>query len=63
MVCGPLSLPKAKSVAMAMAKCAPGEYYATNPIAHLNGLTARLINLEADWFPDVEGGNEKTEVE
>jgi hypothetical protein len=35
MVCGPLSLPRAKAAAMAMAKGAPGDYYLTNLIAHL----------------------------
>jgi hypothetical protein len=58
LVCGPFSLPKAKAAAIAMAKGAPGDYYLTNLITHLNGLTARLIDLEADWFPGVEGGNE-----
>src|SRR6516225_5805161 len=45
MVCGPLSLPKAKAATMAMAKGRPGDYYVSNPISHLNGLTARLIDL------------------
>jgi len=48
-VCGPLSLPKAKATAMAMAKGAlEGDYYIKCPIAHLNGLTARLIDLDED---------------
>jgi hypothetical protein len=63
MVCGPLSLPKAKAAAMAMAKGRPGDYHVQNPITHLNGLTARLIDLrlidlDEDPLPDVGGGNE-----
>ena len=63
MVCGPLSLPKAKAAAMAMAKGGVGDYYVANPISHLNGLTARLIDLRLidlaeDPLPDVGGGNE-----
>ena len=54
MVCGPLSLSKAKGAAMAMAKGRLGDYYLANPIAHLNGLTARLIDLVAE-----SGGNEE----
>jgi hypothetical protein len=63
MVCGPLSLPKAKAAAMAMAKGRPGDYHVQNPISHLNGLTARLIDLllidlDDDPLTDVGGGNE-----
>jgi hypothetical protein len=63
MVCGPLSLPKAKAEAMAMAKGRPGDYQVQNPISHLNGLTARLIDLrlidvDEDPLPDVGAGNE-----
>jgi hypothetical protein len=59
MVCGPLSLPKAK--ALAMAKGRPGDYHVQNPISHLNGLTARLIDLrlidvDEEPLPDVGGG-------
>jgi hypothetical protein len=57
MVCGPLSLSKAKAAAMAMAKGVVGDYYIANPIAHLNGVTARLTALEADTFPD--GGDDE----
>src|SRR5262249_31722486 len=62
-VSGPLSLPKAKAAAMAMAKGKPGDYHVQNPIPHLNGLTARLIDLrlidlDEDPLPDVGGGNE-----
>jgi hypothetical protein len=61
MVCGPLSLPKAKAAAMVMAKGRPGDYHIQNPITHLNGLTARLIELhyvDEDLLPDVGGGDE-----
>ena len=33
--------------AMAMAKGACGDYAVTNPIAHLNGIAARLLDAEA----------------
>ena len=54
MVSGPLSLSKAKAaaMAMAMAKGVVGDYYIANPIEHLNGLTARLIDSQADTSPD-----------
>jgi hypothetical protein len=63
MVSGPLSLPKAKAAAMAMAMGRPGDYHVQNPISHLNGLTARLIDLrlidvDEDPLTDVGGGNE-----
>ena len=48
--CGPMSLTKAKTAAMAMAKGAAGDDCLANPIPHLNGLTARLIDLDADPF-------------
>jgi len=57
MISGPLSLSKAKAAAMAMAKGVVGDYYIANPIAHLNGVTARLTALEADTFPD--GGDDE----
>jgi hypothetical protein len=44
---GPTTLVKAKSAAMAMAKGAVGDFRLTNPIAHLNGLTARLMERNA----------------
>jgi hypothetical protein len=47
-VCGPSCFSEAKANALAMAKGAVGEYYVRNPIAHLNGLAARLIDSEAD---------------
>ena len=40
----PLALPASKSAAMAMAKGACGDYVVSNPIAHLNDLTAMLID-------------------
>jgi hypothetical protein len=43
----PMPLKQAKAVAMAMAKSAPGDYRVTSPIAHLNGITARLLDSEA----------------
>src|SRR5262249_4262178 len=63
MVCGLVSLPKAKAAAMAMAKGRPGDYHVQNPISHLNGLTARLIDLrlidlDEAPLPDAGGGNE-----
>ena len=42
----PLALTAAKSEAMAMAKGACGDYVVSNPIAHLNGLTAILLERE-----------------
>ena len=36
---------------LAMAKGAVGDYYIADPTDHLNGLTARLIDLEADALP------------
>ena len=54
-VCGPSCFSEAKANAFAMAKGAPGDYLVSNPIAHLNGLTARLINLDEDPLPDSGG--------
>jgi hypothetical protein len=45
--CGPSSLKEAKANALAMAKGAASEYQMSNPIAHLNGLTARLFDRGA----------------
>jgi hypothetical protein len=44
MVSGPSSLAAAKATAMAMAKGAVGDYCIKSAIAHLNGLTAHLID-------------------
>ena len=43
----PMPLNEAKAAAMAMAKGAPGDYVVANPIAHLNGIAARLLDAEA----------------
>ena len=59
MVSGPSSLPKAKAAAMTMAKGGVGDYYVANPISHLNGLSARLIDLhviDLDEDPPSDGG-------
>ena len=45
-VAGPLSFKEAKAAAVKLAKGADGDYRIQNPIAHLNGLQARLINAE-----------------
>jgi hypothetical protein len=50
--CGPSSFSEAKANAFAMAKGGMGEYCIADPIEHLNGLTARLTDLEADTPPD-----------
>ena len=41
-----LALTAAKSEAMAMAKGACGDYVVSNPVAHLNGLTAIVLERE-----------------
>jgi hypothetical protein len=45
-VSGPLSFNRAKSAAINLAKGAEGDYRIQNPISHLNGLQARLIDQE-----------------
>ncbi len=45
--CDPSSLKEAKAAALAMAKGAAGDYRLSNTIAHLSGLTARLLDTEA----------------
>jgi hypothetical protein len=55
--CGPSSFSQAKANAFAMAKGAIGDYYIAKPIAHFNGLTARLIDSQADT-PSDGGENE-----
>ena len=42
----PVTLSAAKAEAMAMAKGACGDYVVSNPIAHLNGLTAIVLDRE-----------------
>jgi hypothetical protein len=43
-VSGPSPFNEAKANALAMAKGAPGDYFIENPIDHLNGLQARLLD-------------------
>jgi hypothetical protein len=40
--CGPMSSSEAKAAAKAMVRGVAGDYSVSNPIAHLNGLTARV---------------------
>jgi hypothetical protein len=42
--CGPSSFNEAKANALAMARGAPGDYCIEDPIDHLNGLQARLLD-------------------
>ena len=42
--CGPSSFHEAKANALAMARGAHGDYFVENPIDHLNGLQARLLD-------------------
>ena len=42
--CGPSSFSEAKAKSLAMAKGMDGDYFLQNPIAHLNGLQARLCD-------------------
>jgi hypothetical protein len=44
--CGPDSLSQAKANAVAMAKGADGDYQIRNPVTHLNGLQALLLDGE-----------------
>jgi hypothetical protein len=46
-VCGPLSFNEAKLAAISFAKGAEGDYRINNPISHLNGLQARLLDAGA----------------
>jgi hypothetical protein len=41
---GPMSLAGAKAAAKAMVQGAVGDYTITDPVRHLNGLTARLVD-------------------
>jgi hypothetical protein len=45
--CGPMSLKDAKTAALAMAKGAFGDYRVADPLSHLNGMSARLLDAEA----------------
>lgn len=52
--CGPLPLKKeAKAAALAMAKGAHGDDRVSDPIAHLNGTTARLLDTESGPAPSI----------
>ena len=44
--CGPASLSEAKAAAMRMAKGAVGCFVVTDPVTHLNGLAALLVDRE-----------------
>jgi hypothetical protein len=44
---GPSSFNEAKASALAMARGACGDYFVENPIDHLNGLQARLLDGKA----------------
>ena len=46
-----MSLAEAKAAAKAMVQGAVGDYSISNPIAHLHGLTARLVDTEAAEQP------------
>ena len=43
----PVTLNEAKAAAMAMAKGACNDYSVTNPVAHLNGLAAIILDRGA----------------
>ena len=45
---GPSSFNEAKANALAMARGAHGDYFIENPIDHLNGLQARLIDSDGE---------------
>ena len=45
-VCGPCSFAEAKTNAIAMVKGADGDYVVRNPVSHLNGLQARLLDTD-----------------
>ena len=47
-VCGPSSFNEAKVNALAMARGACGDYFIENPIDHLNGLQARLLDRDGE---------------
>jgi hypothetical protein len=42
--CGPSTLREAKAAALAMAKGACGDYRISDPVQHLNGMAARLLD-------------------
>ena len=47
-VSGPSSFNEAKANALAMARGAYGDYFIENPIDHLNGLQARLLDRDGE---------------
>jgi hypothetical protein len=47
-VSGPSSFNEAKANALAMARGACGDYFIENPIGHLNGLQARLLDGDGE---------------
>jgi hypothetical protein len=47
-VAGPSSFKDAKANALAMARGAHGDYFIENPIHHLNGLQARLLDSDVE---------------
>jgi hypothetical protein len=47
-VSGPSSFHEAKANALAMARGACGNYFIENPIDHLNGLQARLLDYDGE---------------
>ena len=47
-VSGPSSFNEAKANALAMARGACGDYFIENPIDHLNGLQARLLDRDGE---------------
>jgi hypothetical protein len=49
---GPSCFAEAKANAFAMAKGADGNYFVRNPISHLNGLQARLLDTDEDSAND-----------
>jgi hypothetical protein len=51
-VCGPSFFSQARSTALKMARGAEGDYFVRNPIAHLNGLCARLLERDEEAGDD-----------
>ena len=49
---GPSSFSEAKANALAMARGACGDYFIENPIDHLNGLQARLLDCDGEAESD-----------
>ena len=49
----PSSFKEAKSQALAMARCADGDYFLKNPVEHLNGLAALVGSMAMVPMPNV----------